>query len=342
MYRLAGRDPRPPTSGGLFPGTRRFNSCRIAAIPCDRVFERTSKSNSVLVAVILLFSKGLLAQKPTVLISGNGNTSIASNNAGAGLSQTTVSKHDQTMEMAQDFLQFCSSSEVTLDQVAVPDYFVFLNRKGSPTAFGEVGQSQIMVLNRKKSPILVAKMATVKNAVKHACNAIAEDWQAHGRLPVSGSPTAADLSVGPAVNVPNAVPAETPKETIGAPGTVAVVIQPTASALRACKPETISSVLNDTNAYVTSKGMTLGTTENSSRSLVLILNRPVTRWMEITIQERDRSGNVLWSEKVSEGGGWAIRMGTAALVDMLEKVHKIIDAKMPGGGVSNPEAGLKK
>ena len=98
------------------------------------------------------------------------------------------------MEMAQDFLQFCSTATITLDQATTPDYFVFQNRKGSPATFAEIGQSQVMVLNRKKSVIFVAKMGTVKNAVKHACNAITEDWQAHGRLATSG-PAAEDAPV---------------------------------------------------------------------------------------------------------------------------------------------------
>jgi hypothetical protein len=224
------------------------------------------KSASVVLAAGLAFSTGVCAQKSVVLISGNGNTSIASNNVGAGLTQTTVSKHDQTMEMAQDFLQFCPSSEITLDQATVPDYFVFLNRKGSPSLFGEVGQSQIMVVNRKKSVVFVAKMSTVKNAVKHACNAIAEDWQAHGRVAVETAPAS--------TSAPKSVQTDSTDLNSGlapnTPPTVAVVIQPTASALKRCKPETIASILTDTNAYLTSKGLTLGTVATSSRALVLM------------------------------------------------------------------------
>src|SRR5258708_35221713 len=118
------------------------------------------KSATLVLAAVL--STETYAQKPIALISGTGNVSIDSNNAGAGLSQTTISKHDQTMEMAQDFLQFCSSAEITLDQATTPDYFVLLNRKGSPSPFGEIGQSQIMGLIRRQSVIFVAKTGTVK------------------------------------------------------------------------------------------------------------------------------------------------------------------------------------
>jgi hypothetical protein len=272
------------------------------------------KSATLVLAAIL--STETYAQKPVTLISGNGNVSIDSNNAGAGLSQTTISKHDQTMEMAQDFLQFCSSAEITLDQATAPDYFVLLNRKGSPSLFGEIGQSQIMVLNRRKSVIFVAKTGTVKNAVKHACNVIAADWQANGRLAAPSTNT--EL---PTATIVEAKPAPTSATA------VAVIVQPTASAQKYCKPETISAVLSDANAYLTSKGMTIGTTATSSRALVLIVNRPMSKWIEITVQERDHAGNVLWSEKVSDSG-WG-HLGTTGLLNTLEKVHKIIDAKIP-------------
>lgn len=87
------------------------------------------------------------------------------------------------MEMAQDFLRDCPGVELTLAQNVQPDYFVALNREGQATMFGEMGQSQIMVLNRRKAVLFVAsKKARVSTAVKSACNAIMADWQANGQL----------------------------------------------------------------------------------------------------------------------------------------------------------------
>ena len=276
---------------------------------------------AILVLAAILPTK-VYAQKPVVLISGTGNVSIDSNNTG-GFSQTTVSKHNQTMEMAQDFLQFCSSAEITLDQVSTPDYFVLLNRKGSPSLLGEIGQSQIMVLNRRKSVIFVAKAGTVKNAVKHACNVIAADWQANGRIaPLSTTTDPVKTAIVEAARPPAVEQAPASNSS----STIAVIVQPTASALKYCKPETISAILQDVNAYLTSKGMIIGTTAASSQSVVFIVNRPMSKWIEITVQGRDRAGNVLWSEKVSDGG-WAHSGGTG-LLNALENIHKIIDAKI--------------
>jgi len=227
--------------------------------------------------------------------------------------------------MAQDFLQFCSTATITLDRATTPDYFVFLNRKGSPTLFGEIGQSQIMVLNRNKSVIFVAKTGTVKNAVKHACNAIAADWQANGAI-AARAPDSRELPVSTG-------PEGTPRSDSAT--SIAVIMQPTASALKFCKPDTISAVLSDTSAYLTSKGMTMGLAATSSHTLVLIVNRPMSKWIEITVQERERAGNVLWSEKVSSGA-WDLS-GTAGLLKTLEKVHKIIDARFSASPQSKRE-----
>lgn len=300
------------------------------------------ESGLVLGVVLLVGTTPVFGQrKPIVVIAGNGNLSVNSDGQAVGghawavgASKTTVNKHDQTMEMAQDFLQSCPNAETTLDNVATPDYFVSLNREGIPTIFGEMGKSQIMVLNGHKSIIFVAKKNTVVNAVKSACNAIAADWQANGRLTITNlvAPTpiaqavptvetefTGTLSTGDAIEQTPAPPMK--------PVTIALVMQTTAKAQKYCKPETIASVLSDITAYMTSKGMTLGNTATSSTTLVLIVDRPISKWIAITIQARDNAGNVLWSEKVSDGGGWG-HLGTVGLLNTLDKAHKIIDAKM--------------
>jgi hypothetical protein len=58
---------------------------------------------------------------------------------------------------------------------------------------------------------------------------------------------------------------------------------------------------------------------------VLVVDRPITKWIEITIQSRDNAGNVLWSEKASDR--WS-PSGTGGLLNVLDKTHQIIDAKL--------------
>ncbi|MFY9841858.1 MAG: hypothetical protein WCD02_10565 [Terriglobales bacterium] len=298
--------------------------------------------NRILLALMLV---GICSAqtKPVVLIQGNGNISIQSTGqAGAGVvggavvggsaKQSTINKHDQTMEMAQNFLQSCPSIEVTLDGNATADYIVELNREGTPTIFGEAGKSQIMVLNAHKTPIFVGKKATVKNAVKSACNSVTADWQAHGRIQQPPQPTQQmhptpekqpALETQPAAIAPSQVVADT--------ADIAVVMQTTAKADKYCKPETIASVLSDTISYVTSKGFKIGPAAAGKNTLMLVVDRPMSKWLEITVQGRDASGTVLWSEKVSDGG-WG-HLGTAGTLNTLEKVHRIIDTRLS----SHPE-----
>ena len=287
--------------------------------------------------VLLFVSTFAIAQnkavKPVILIRGDGNVTVASDGSvvagsswAVGTNHTRVSKHDQTMEMAQDFLQFCPEFEATLDRASAPDYFVALNGEGGAY---NIGQSQIMVLNRHKVVIFVAKKGTVKNAVKSTCNAIAADWQANGRLTAAGPPAVPAPVAAEAQAVPGAEPAShaAPASSPPAkPTTVALVLRATARAQQVCKPKTLADVESDTVAYLTAKGVALGTIVDSAYTLNLVVDRPMTKWIKITIHDRDSNGNVLWSEVVSDGG--TMHRGTKGTLNALDKLHKIIDTKL--------------
>jgi hypothetical protein len=99
----------------------------------------------------------------------------------------------------------------------------------------------------------------------------------------------------------------------------------TARGDRTFKAKTVPSIQSDLISYLTAKGFTLGTIETSSTVLILIVDRPISKWIEITI-EGQAAGKILWSEKISDGG-WG-HLGDTALVNILDKVHKIIDARL--------------
>jgi hypothetical protein len=291
----------------------------------------------MLVLFVLLSSLSVVSAaqtRPLVLINGNGNISIQSTGIGsAGVvggavvggstHQATINKHDQTMEMTQEFLKSCPSIDLTLDSKATPDYIVQLNREGTTTIFGEFGKSQVMVLNAKRSPIFVSKKATVKNAVKSACNAVASDWQAHGRVQQpQPQPTLQQQQQPTDQQQPISASASQPPVEAD----VALVMRTTAKADKYCKPETIASVLSDTTSYLTAKGLKIGPAATAKTTLTLVVDRPITKWLEITVQGRDSAGNLLWSDKVADGG-WG-HLGTTGTLNSLEKVHKIIDTRL--------------
>jgi len=295
---------------------------------------------SVMMLSVLTTAQAV-STKPVVLIAGDGNITVTSNGTvvggrqwATGIGQTSVSKHNQTMEMAQDLLQSCPGVEVTLDQNIAPDYYLVLNREGGAY---NIGQSQIMAVNRRKTVLFVGKKGTVKNAVRSACNAIVADWQANGRIAVASpnSPppqqgvnnlAAQDTTVTPKVAALDA--AATPTVTQDAPPkpAVALELQTTARAQKYCKPQTITDVMSDTTAYLTAKGVAMGTIAVSSYKLTLVVDRPLSKWIKITVQMRDHSDNLLWSETV-EDGGWGHAGGTGTL-NVLDKIHQIMDAKL--------------
>jgi hypothetical protein len=274
--------------------------------------------------------RGQKQERPKVFIVGTGNLSIASGSVGAaGLTgdsaivggssgRSAVNHHDQTMEMATVMLDSCPGVEVTLDGKNRADYTVSLNREGQPTVFGELGKSQVMVLNARLTPIFVSKTQTVKNAVKQACNAVLSDWQAFGKLDLDGHVTS--------VSATNAV----------AEYDVALVVHPTARAVRYCKPETVSAISADFLEYFKVREYALGTSDKAEIILDVTIDRPISKWVELTVSAKTASGETLFSEKLS-GGGSTDANGTAALRNTLDKAHKLMDQKLP----HRPEVNLK-
>jgi hypothetical protein len=84
--------------------------------------------------------------------------------------------------------------------------------------------------------------------------------------------------------------------------------------------------MSDITAYLTAKGVALGTTANSAYSLTVIVDRPAMKWIQITMQARDDSNHLLWSDTVSDGG-WG-HAGTQGLLNTMERLHHVIDSKL--------------
>lgn len=265
-------------------------------------------------------------EKPVVFISGNGNLSISGGSVGAaGLtgddvavggsgSHSTVSKHDQTMEMVSLLMQSCPEIELTLDPNLRADYSIALNREGQATTFGELGQSQVMVANARRTPIFTGKTLTVKSAVKHACNAVVSDWRAHGRLSVEApaAPVASKSTARPAAEVD-----------------IALVFHSTDRAVRYCKPETVSAIQEDLPKYLQSKGYVLGQVEKSEIVIEVTIDRPLSKWIEITVTVKNPDGVTLVDKRASNTMAMT---GSGALTDVLTKIHTALDKGLPPVG----------
>jgi hypothetical protein len=151
-------------------------------------------------AVIALFASSLVAAQqtparkaPLVLIQGSGNVNVSAGAVGGGLIAAgagSVSKHDQTMEMAQQLLKRCPEIALTLGADQKPDYMLLLNREGG--GFFDSGESQIMLVRGSDKMVLYAsKQTTVKKAMKDGCRAIIADWKQQLPSPANAADTAA-------------------------------------------------------------------------------------------------------------------------------------------------------
>lgn len=108
---------------------------------------------------------------PVVLIRGEGDVT-----ATALFGTASVSKHDQTIELAQQLLKRCPEVVFTVKDEN-PDYALFLNR--ADVGFFSDGTSQIMLLRGSDHTVLFAtKKGSVSGAAKQGCKAILADWQA--------------------------------------------------------------------------------------------------------------------------------------------------------------------
>lgn len=64
--------------------------------------------------------------------------------------------------------------------------------------------------------------------------------------------------------------------------------------------------------------------------LQIIINRPFTKWVEVTIKCHDLDGKILWEEKASEGGGMS---GKDAPAKTREKIRKMIAPRLGKPGL---------
>jgi len=119
-----------------------------------------------LIFVVLTVAATAQTAHPIVFINGEGGTHFAGG---------TISKHDETMEMARLLLKSCPEISVTTKETD-SDYSLLLNRQEEH--FGSA-VSQVMVLRPDGSVISASKQGTVARAVRDGCRAILTDWKEH-------------------------------------------------------------------------------------------------------------------------------------------------------------------
>lgn len=178
---------------------------------------RVVKARILLLAGALTIGPGVFGQqeKPRVYISGTGNVDVRTDGGAVGgrswlvgSSHSTVSSHNQTMELAKDFSKQCPGVIVTLNATDA-DYTVGLNHEAFHGLIFK--NNQVMVTNRRGDLLMANATRTVSHSTDDSCAAILTDWKANGRIE-----SAAPLPPAPAP-APQQQASATPATTTSAP-----------------------------------------------------------------------------------------------------------------------------
>jgi hypothetical protein len=148
-----------------------------------------------------------------------------------------------------------------------------------------------------------------------------------------------------AMPAPAAAPAEQQK--------VFVFVQRTDRHAKYSKPEVFHSVLNDLMEYLKTKNVAIAVDEFGGRNhsegttpldtiftiaqdskansvMYVVVDRPVTKWLKISVQTFDMNRKELWTEEVSSGGGMS---GAHGLEVCTKKIHEQLDKHVGQDGL---------
>lgn len=134
-------------------------------------------------------------------------------------------------------------------------------------------------------------------------------------------------------------------------------VQRTKAHVKLSKPAVFHAVVDDLTAYLDKKHVAIAKDEFGGRThaeaemplstvlaiardsrasylLYLIVDRPVMKWIKVTVRAYDLNGEPLWEETVASGGGIA---GGHGLRVALERLHRELDKRLgqPGLPLSN-------
>jgi hypothetical protein len=137
------------------------------------------------------------------------------------------------------------------------------------------------------------------------------------------------------------------------PPTAFFFVQRTKGHLKYSKSEVFLEVVDDVSAYLNKNRVALAKDEFGGRThaeadmplatvldiardshatclLYLIVDRPVTKWIKVTLRAYDLSGKQFWQEETASGGGFS---GAHGLRVTLERLHKLLDRRLGQEGL---------
>ena len=137
------------------------------------------------------------------------------------------------------------------------------------------------------------------------------------------------------------------------PVTVFVFVQRTKAHINYSKPDVFHRVVDDVYSYLATKHVALAKDEfggrthaeeempistvlniargaNATYVLYLIVDRPITEWIKVTVRCYDLSGKQLWEESAAGGGKWT---GIYRRHVILDRLHQLLDKRLGQPGL---------
>ena len=119
--------------------------------------------------------------KPRLFVNGTGTTDVRTTASavggwhwGMGASQSSVSSHDETMELMKTFQQRCPGVALTVNEASA-DYQVRANHESNQKGLLRK-RNQIAVVNWAGDVLFSDNTISMGDSVQKACTAITSDW----------------------------------------------------------------------------------------------------------------------------------------------------------------------
>lgn len=274
-------------------------------------------------ASFLMTTALVSAQQPRVFVTDSKSWEMRGTAGGnwSGWGGTTSGgARPQTAETIKTFQERCTEVRIN-NRPEKADYVVVLEHEGGK-GWGQK-DNKIAVFNSEGDLVFSSSTVTLGGAVQGACVAISSDWGRHPRATPEVTPpeagTEANTVTGGLSKQPDsALPVDI--------ATVALVMRRTPKHEKYSKPQVAFAVVDDVFEYLKTKNVSVAKSDASARyQLRLIIDRPITKWIDVRVQAFDSTGKLLWEDSASSGGGVT---GDHGLRVALEKIHAMLDKKL--------------
>jgi len=257
---------------------------------------------------LLLCSMPALSQdrSPRIFLTDSVSWEVAGRAGGA---------RPQSAEIAKTFSQRCPTIRIN-NRSDMADFVVVLEHEGGKGYARK--DNKVAVYDWDGDLIYAGSTAVLGNAAKDACTAIKSEWRRNPRPETDA-----------AKPVPTAV-APTTKDSPLAAETVSrsvfVDMERTESHTKRSSADVAYALVDAVTNHLKAKGVAVASGKSPAQyHLRLIVDRPVMKWVKVTVEAYGDGDQPLWTSVAESGGGLS---GEHGLRVATERLQKLIDGKL--------------